>query len=66
MEQSITLGHSALGWQRPIVLLHIFVVLIVVILKNLKQKLVDLYFVKNRNYYIDVITVQKVLPYKDS
>ena len=42
-----------------------FVVLTVVILTNLKQKFVDTSFVKNRNYYIDVITVQKVLPFKD-
>ena len=42
-----------------------FVVHTVVILTNLKQRLVDTSFVKNRNYYIDVITVQKVLPFKD-
>ena len=30
-----------------------------------KTKAVDTFSVKNRNYYIDVITVQKVLPYKD-
>ena len=42
-----------------------FVVLTVVTPINQKLKLVDTFFVKNRNYYIDVITVQKVLPYKD-
>ena len=45
--------------------LYNFVVLTVVIPINQKQRLVDTFFVKNRNYYIDVITVQKVLPYKD-